>query len=364
VAKHKGGAHSSSSAQVVHTAQGDLYKVRKKRRRKPRALIIVLLVLLALLLAVGAAFGLYVNKLQNNMAYEGEALTVLEDVQDEKSQPFYALIIGVDEHADEDSGRSDIMILARVDLSEPQVTLVTVPRDTPYTLDGEKVKLNEVNHRYGEAACVKAVSDFTGVPISHFVSIEFDELVEVVDSMGGVMVDVPYTIERNGVVVEAGPQLLNGEQALALSRARKIYGDMTDVPGDTVRQANVRAIFTAIVKNVLEAPAAEIPGRIQELSSMVKTDVPVSEMVDWANQIRTNGNLKIYSVTGPVNGDYDENGVWYAYEQPEQWAELMAIVDSGEDPTEYAKSIQEEVYSDEGVDVNTTSEVESSSSTE
>ena len=70
-------------------------------------------------------------------------------VRPETGKPFYVLLLGSDSREGSgtsknpdmqgDNQRSDVMILARVDAGKKQVTLVSVPRDTPYTLDGGSV---------------------------------------------------------------------------------------------------------------------------------------------------------------------------------------------------------------------------------
>ena len=46
---------------------------------------------------------------------------------------------------------------------------------------------------------------------------------QIVDLMGGVEVNVPQTVETDGILVEEGLQKLTGEQVLALLRHRKSY---------------------------------------------------------------------------------------------------------------------------------------------
>lgn len=353
-----------ADAQIMHTESGDIYRVRKRKTKKPnKKLPYIVLAVLLIFVGAGAAFGLYFLNISSNLKYTGDALDSLTATKNTE-EPFYALIIGSDKWEDHGE-RSDAMILARVDLDKSQITTVSIPRDTPTQLDGETVKMNEVYSRYGDAACVKAISEFTGVPINHYVCIEFDQLKQVVDSMDGVMVDVPYafdyevyTEDQPVVHVDAGMQLLNGDQAVALSRMRTAYAEQSDIPQDAIRQANIRAILTSLIKSVIQAPKAKIPAMVKKLSTMVKTDIPLSDLTSWAMKLAKNDKLTIYSVTGPVAGDIDpETGLWLTYEQPEQWKALMAVVDAGEDPTEIAKQIQDGVYSDENVDMNTKTDV-------
>lgn len=310
----------------------------KRRRRK--ILLVVLCALLVLLAAVGGALALYTGNLSNTLSYKGDT-DQLSDALDEaeKGQPFYVLVIGSDEWEDY-GARSDAMVLVRVDLSSPTITMVSVPRDTPYQIDGHTVKLNEVFSEQGEVACIEAVSKLTGVGISHFAKVGFDQLEEVVDSLGGVEVDVPYafdyqvyTHDKPVVHVDAGKQVLTGEQAVALARMRTAYS-YNGITQDAIRQANVRALMVGILKQVLSKPVIELPGQIQSIASMVETDIPLTDLVSWATSIAGAGSVTVYSCTGPTEGDLDtETGLWLTEEAPEQWAKIMAEVNAGRDPS-------------------------------
>ena len=195
---------------------------KRKRRKAP---FIILGVLLAIVLAFGAAVALYAGSLSGILSYKGDSEQLNSVLTKTKAgQPFDLLVIGSDEWED-NGARSDAMVLVRVDLKTPTITMVSVPRDTPYQIDGRTVKLNQVFSEQGEAACIEAVSQLTGVGISHFAKVGFDQLEEVVDSLGGVEVDVPYafdyqvyTHDRPTVHVDAGKNVLTGEQAVALAR--------------------------------------------------------------------------------------------------------------------------------------------------
>ncbi|MBM6893272.1 LCP family protein, partial [Enorma massiliensis] len=100
--------------------------------------------------------------------------------------PFYVLILGSDARESDSGSRSDVIMLARVDPGAGSVSLVSIPRDTMVTINGSTQKINAAYAHGGSAMAVRAVSEFAGVPISHFVSVHFEELEEIVDMLGGV----------------------------------------------------------------------------------------------------------------------------------------------------------------------------------
>ena len=130
---------------------------------------------------------------------------------------------------------------------------VSIPRDTMVELPGHgRQKINAAYAFDGAAGAVDAVSKFAGVPITHYAEIHFQELETLVDTLGGVWVNVPVTNDETGSSntgkrIEAGEQLLNGEQALAFARERYGY-----TRGDFQRADNQRILAQAIVKKVLD----------------------------------------------------------------------------------------------------------------
>lgn len=327
----------------------DSYAIPKKRRKWP---FVVLAVVLALLLAVGGvAFAgvVYMNslndKLQNNIDDELKATLSSEAVQ--PGDPFYCLIMGTDSSEERresgvygDSFRSDSMILARIDPQQKTVALVSIERDTYVNIEGYGPdKLNASASFGGAPLVVSTVSTFAGVPISHYASIDFDGFKDVVDALGGIEVDVPMEIDDAdaGGHVDAGPQTLNGEQALILCRARNAYEEAGYGGGDFYRAANQRMVIGAIAKKLMESDPATMATSIATLCDYVTTDMSVTDIVSVANSMRgidTENN--IWSAMNPTISAY-ENGVYIEYSDNEAWRKMMTRVDDGLPPYEDEK---------------------------
>ena len=342
-AEHVGAADAPRTPQHANISpsgeQRQLQGANPKRKRR-KAPFVILGVLLAIVLAFCGAVALYAGSLSGILSYKGDSEQLNGVLTKAKAgEPFYILVIGSDEWED-NGARSDAMVLVRVDVKTPTITMVSVPRDTPYQIDDRTVKLNQVFSEQGEAACVQAVSQLTGVGISHFVKVGFDQLEEVVDTLGGVEVDVPYsfdyqvyTHDRPTVHVDAGKNVLTGEQAVALARMRTAYS-YQGITQDAIRQANVRALMVGIIKQVLTKPSLEMLGQIRVLASMVETDISLVDLASWALKIAGSGSVTVYSCTGPTEGNLDAStGLWLTEEAPEQWEKIMAEVDAGRDPS-------------------------------
>ena len=332
-----------SSAEVYR----EIARERKRGHKVKRVLAVVGCVVLALALAVGGYAWWFTSSLDSALAPDGEAIADLNEVlvPTVSGEPFYMLLLGSDSRegngakAEEERGdneRSDVMMLARVDMNKKRLTLLTIPRDTPHKLeDGSFEKINEVYNREGASGTVRAISELCGVSISHYAEVHISGLQAVVDMLGGVEVDVPielsyYTTEFKYITLEPGRQVLDGEQAEIFARSRKDYKTEQDVH----RQSAVRQLVMAIMGKTLERPITEIPGVVLEEAQYVDTDLRSGDIVSLAMSFATNGDdMKVYSGTGPTDGDINpENGKWMCYQNPEGWKAVMEVVDAGEDP--------------------------------
>lgn len=323
------------------TRSEEIIRVRKKRKKPHKgrkAVLIGLISLAAVLGLAGGAVALYLNSLGQSMAFqdkneEEQLKAALAPVsQETEAQPFYTLLLGSDAREGDAASRSDVMILLRADPAKGQLTMVSIPRDTMVDLPGHgRSKINAAYAYGGAAGAVDAVSKFANVPIAHYAEIHFQELEDLVDALGGVWVDVPVSNDQTGssntgMHLNAGEQLLNGEQALALARERYGYER-----GDFQRADNQKLILQAIIKQTLDASPLQMPGLIQQLAGCVTTDYSVTDIISLAQTFQNAGDFTIYSATAP-SSTMTIDGVSYVVVDQEAWSQMMERVDSGADP--------------------------------
>ena len=111
-------------------------------------------------------------------------------------------------------------------------TILSIPRDSyvPIACFNNQKK-NKITHAAwkGEECMQKTIENFLDINIDYYVKINFKGVVGLVDTLGGVDIDVPYNLceqnsnrqwGNNTVYIEQGKQTLNGEQALAFARNR------------------------------------------------------------------------------------------------------------------------------------------------
>ncbi len=175
-----------------------------------------------------------------------------EDIKDANAtltKPFTMLLIGVDSSKDGvTSGyNGDVLLLVTFNPKTLRATLTSVPRDMYLKTacsNGNYRRINTTTWGSSSTCAVKTIENLFGVNINYYAKINFKGVVQLVEAVGGIDIDVPYSIceqnssrswGNNTVFVEKGKQHLNGEQALALSRNRHKPNDGSN-PGKKMAQ--------------------------------------------------------------------------------------------------------------------------------
>ena len=300
--------------------------------------------LLILLLLIGGGIAIYVNVISGNL-HKG----VTQDVRNAlvkteySKEPFYMLLLGTDESqeraTDETYGgsfRSDSMMLARIDCPNKKVTLISLERDTLLDMgDAGWQKLNAASAIGGPAYAIEMVSKMAhNTPISHYALIDFDGFCDVVNALGGIDVDVPIEIDDDdaGGYLAAGPQTLNGDQALILCRSRHAYEEYGS--GNSYRSANQRMVLSAIAQKILASDNGTIASTVGTLSKYLSTDLGINDIIGIAQALRgLDMSSDMYTAMQPTTSLY-EDGMWYNMCDEPEWKEMLNRVNQGLPPTE------------------------------
>lgn len=331
---------SSGAASRIYSRENvGRYTERARQRRRGRVLRRGLLFGFLGVLVVGAVTaGAWVTSLMARLN-DGEVITsdLLETLTDSDvaREPFYMLLLGTDGRPGEDTYRTDSIILTRVDPTEKQVTLISIPRDTAYEYKGSTVKINAVFSYGGADDMVEAVNNLCGVEISEYAEINFDGMKALVDAVGGIDIYVPEgdevdDPEAGPVAIEAGQQHMDGEAALTFSRARHQFVD-----GDYTRMRHQRMVLGALAEKILNnLDVTTVPGLMNQLADMVKTSLSVSDIVSLINAMHGMDVNGMYSANIPswAGSDTYINGQSFVFVYEDELAEMMKRVNAGEDP--------------------------------
>ena len=263
-------------------AEHDRHEFAQPRRPRRRRRIVALAggaVALGIL-TVGAVA---VAQLQGNLstapirpASAGEASA--DPSVPEATGPINLLLLGSDGRAlesdefgeDDGTERSDAMVLAHISGDTTRIDAVQLPRDTVMDLPacadtgrgamaGGQGMLNSALN-YGPACSVAAVEQLTGVHVDHFVQMDFEGFIGMVDALGGIDVCLPEPLEDGHALLNlpAGEQAIGGADALALARTRHALAGGSDI----ARLGHQQMVLSAIVQKATTAEVLIRPDRL------------------------------------------------------------------------------------------------------
>jgi LCP family protein required for cell wall assembly len=190
------------------------------------------------------------------------------------------LVIGLDrdeERASLDQPvNSDSLMLASVSADQSEVAVVSLPRDTvdlPASDGGTRPgKVNEIYAADGADALVTTFEALFEVDIDHYVAIDMDDFVTLVDAAGGVDVQVEERLEDPGFgfVVESGDQHLEGRDVLHYVQTR--------VDTDHGRSARQQQVLLELVRRLVDPEADVTLEELVEGLDSLETDLPLEDL--------------------------------------------------------------------------------------
>ncbi|WP_322795886.1 LCP family protein [Tepidiforma sp.] len=256
------------------------------------------------------------------------------------------LVLGIDKRPgqpEDGSYRSDTMFVASIDQHAGRLELLAIPRDywaeIPYGNEPGVWAQNKINAAYsygqfykypggGPAAAVAAVQHNLNITIRHYVVIDWEGFVRLIDALGGIDLVVPETISDFGTdvleafpnrTVQAGPQHMDGRQALGYSRVR--------VDGDLKRIERQQLVIRAVAdKAVSLGYIARLPELWNAYRDAFKTDIDNALIPGYALLARQVdlGRIETWSLGKAMYGSVSEDGQLILLPNMEQ---VYAIID-------------------------------------
>jgi LCP family protein required for cell wall assembly len=228
------------------------------------------------------------------------------------------LIVGADERK-RDVGRSDTMMVLFLNPRRAQAALLSIPRDLKVRIPGHR-GTDRINASYpagGVELVQRTVEELLDIEIDYHAKANFQGFVEVVDTLGGVDIEVPdvegrgrgmnYDDRADGLHIHLKPgfQHLDGEQAIGFVRYRK--GD-----SDFKRMERQQQFLTAMAEQKLKLRNIRtLVGAARRALDCIDTDMDLREAMDLARAIKQLDSANLMSVQVPAAGRM-ENGKWYA----------------------------------------------------
>ena len=230
------------------------------------------------------------------------------------------LLIGSDSKNFDNVGRSDAMMILTIDDKNKSIKLTSLVRDTLVNIPGHGYEKLTHAYAYGGAKLLlDTIEQNFKISIKDYAAVNFNSFIDLVDVLGGVEVNVKEKeIDHlNDVIVNSfntsnkeaeepqfirsdGKQLLNGYQALAYVRIRKV---------DSIyeRDTRQREVLKSIADKLVELPITNYPKVIKKILPYVDVNISMSKLINLAITSKEIYNYELKQMEFPLE-DYRESG--------------------------------------------------------
>lgn len=270
--------------------------------------IAVIVLIIVILLFFGIIAFYVMNKLNklNYIKVSKEDIEITEGVEENLKGYRNIALFGIDTRENTYEGsRSDCIIIASINEETKNIKLVSVYRDTYLEIAGHG--LDKVNHAYaygGPALSMSTLNTNLDLDITEFVTVNFTSTKDIIDEIGGVELTVTNA-EATQIpgITTGGTYLLNGEQALAYGRIRKLDSDY-------VRTERMRTVVTAVFQKAKTMSVGELNRLADNLLPEIYTNISKTEILNLIPKIAS------YSIVDSKGWPYETRGitiggVWY-----------------------------------------------------
>lgn len=298
--------NDNSSTQPTRMDRRRVQTEKKNQIKKKHPLRKIITVFITMILLIGSAYTLrLLTQTKNALNGTYEAIPGKEiSKKIANRESFSILLVGADTGGEgrTSRGNSDTMIIATVNPKKNKIQMFSIPRDTLASIkvpssdssydkvtstDGTVLqKINSAYNMGTEGLTMKTVEKQLNIPIDYYMRVNFASMQKIVDGIGGIDVDVPFTFVSHATGNQKfvkGRRHLNGYMTLIYSRMRH-----EDPEGDYGRQKRQRQVITAIVKKILSADTLTHYQKVlNSVSGSLKTDITYDDMTVLASDYRS-----------------------------------------------------------------------------
>lgn len=280
-----------------------------------------ILIILALFIVIKVITGIF--NIISDFDPRNIALALGTELKKDKNGYVNIILLGDGGHNRAGADLMDTIIVASLDFKNKSISMLSVPRD--YFVKSKKYGMLKINsffvYNKNELGADKAyeiypevLGEMLNLDIKYYLRIDFNAFVEVVDSLGGITIDVKKEIydpfypnnADNGYTVfqiKPGVHIMDGETALKFARSRKTTSDFD-------RSARQQQILMAMREKALSGDVLSSPSTIKKLyqsvSNNINTNMSVREMLSIA-AFAKNFN-KDHLISKIIHDDYSREG--------------------------------------------------------
>jgi LCP family protein required for cell wall assembly len=250
------------------------------------------------------------------------------------STPTTILVLGTDggkQPGRSDARRADSIMLIHTDPRSHRLAFLSIPRDLRVDIPGYgSAKINAASQIGGPVLALKTVKDLTGLDVNHVAFVDFDRFKELIDSVGGVDIDVakpilankfdcPYATDARcakwpGWRFAKGPQHMDGRRALIYSRVRKNRLDPSETDLDRARRQQ-QVIQATADKVTSFGTALKLPFKGGDIVKPLATDLSAGQVIQlgWT-YFRADTKKALHCRLGGEPGSADGESVLFGSE--------------------------------------------------
>lgn len=214
-------------------------------------------------------------------------------------------------------GLSDSIMILSVDTVHNSIKITSIMRDSLVPIEGHAA--NKINSAYsygGAELAIKTLNQNFGLNIRDYATVNFRGMAEIIDAMGGIEVDITEAERNNAnhnitwlsissgisktLIPKSGPQTLNGNQAVAFARIRKV-STSSGVPDDYGRSDRQRYVMEQLFNKALTMGKSKYPGLIRALLPHMETSLTYGEILNLSGVL-----------TGDIQFEQARIPTWYS----------------------------------------------------
>lgn len=297
--------------------------VKRKRKKSSLKKMIIMLILIIVLALAAMGFvifqylfnGLNRTEITHDFSNLGIDSSRYEQTKDLKV--INIALYGIDSRTNSNKGLSDAIMVASIDIAKGEIKITSIARDTYVDFSipkgsAIKTKITEAYSYGGPELAIKTLNQNFNLDIQDYVTVNFNQLSKVIDSVGGVNITLtePERVMANSIMNEVTPKskkisksgevLLTGDQAVGYCRIRYIGTD----DARTQRQRNVLQVLFNKAKNM---NPVELANLIHNTVPMVETSLSNEKLISMA-KIFTNKNVQMKEMAFPNSQSNEAHG--------------------------------------------------------
>ncbi len=270
------------------------------RKKAFPVLKVVFGILFAVILSIGGYFLYRGYKVSHTIGFQFKPNNIFQTEnepelkKDSTGKYTSVLIIGTDTRENGNLMNTDSIILAIYSYETKDVTMLSIPRDLWVKIYPNKTTFSKINSVYasheqktkgsGMEALKNVIQEITDIEIQYHIMIDFKAFVELIDTVGGVTINVensftdymyPKGLKYQTISFKSGPQIMNGETALQFSRSR--HSRDNGEGSDFMRAKRQQLVIAALRDSLLNSKTLLNPKKIMDLMSTVQNNIKISE---------------------------------------------------------------------------------------